>query len=518
MTRTARILLAIATLLSGLGADAAAGTVAFLAGHPEGCVSAVSVPDGSVLRTAPVGREPRGVALSPDGRTLYVASSADATVSVLSAADLRRIGEIPVPPGPTDIGLSPGGETLFVACRFSNNLAVVGTADRAVTATIPAGGVPAGVAVSPDGRHLYVARALDDAISVIRLSDLGLEAVIELGRGFRPSAIRVGPDGSRIYAASRDSLTMSVIDTAARQTLVTVALQRPPLALSLSQDGAHVFLWDAAGTLTRFSTPDLRAVEAIPLTGERPPAALALSTGPEAADHGFGGGGLAVSDVIAALNTPAGLDAFAASLTQINLTWEDTSADEIGYRIERRTLSGSYTEIATVGANVTYYSDVGLMPYTTYAYRVRAYNLSGNSPYSNEAYATTADIDDDDTSFFCSVGSVLPGTPFGRHMKTLRDFRDGFLKKSAAGRAFVKFYYRHSPALAQVLRQSQALRCAALVLLVPVICAILHPWLMLLPLLALPALALLSNRIPRKRKAPVPGARGFRAALPLDPP
>jgi hypothetical protein len=42
-----------------------------------------------------------------------------------------------------------------------------------------------------------------------------------------------------------------------------------------------------------------------------------------------------------------------------------------------------------VGANVTSYANTGLSSNTTYRYRVRAYNASGNSSYSNIASATT---------------------------------------------------------------------------------------------------------------------------------
>jgi hypothetical protein len=49
----------------------------------------------------------------------------------------------------------------------------------------------------------------------------------------------------------------------------------------------------------------------------------------------------------------------------------------------------SFSQLATVGANVTTYSDTGLNRATTYYYRVRAYNAGGNSAYSNIASATT---------------------------------------------------------------------------------------------------------------------------------
>jgi hypothetical protein len=88
-------------------------------------------------------------------------------------------------------------------------------------------------------------------------------------------------------------------------------------------------------------------------------------------------------------SAPTNLTATAVSQTRINLTWTDTS-NETGFKIERRTGAGSFTQIAdTFAANVNTYSDTGLTAVTTYTYRVIAYNSGGNSPYSTEAFATT---------------------------------------------------------------------------------------------------------------------------------
>jgi len=90
------------------------------------------------------------------------------------------------------------------------------------------------------------------------------------------------------------------------------------------------------------------------------------------------------------MNAPTSLAATAASSTQINLGWQDNSGSENGYRIERKTgLSGTYSEIATVGSNTTSYNNTGLTENTAYYYRVRGYNSLVNSNYSNEANSST---------------------------------------------------------------------------------------------------------------------------------
>jgi hypothetical protein len=90
---------------------------------------------------------------------------------------------------------------------------------------------------------------------------------------------------------------------------------------------------------------------------------------------------------------PTNLNAAAVSSSQINLTWTDNASNETNFYIERATTSPTtYVQIATVGANVTSYSNTNGAPNTKYYYRVRAHNSGGNSAYSNVANATTYDV------------------------------------------------------------------------------------------------------------------------------
>ncbi|MDD4403134.1 MAG: fibronectin type III domain-containing protein, partial [Desulfitobacteriaceae bacterium] len=86
---------------------------------------------------------------------------------------------------------------------------------------------------------------------------------------------------------------------------------------------------------------------------------------------------------------PGNLKATVVTSSRIDLTWTDLSDNEKGFKIERKASGGSYSQIATLGANATTYTSSGLATNTRYYYRVRAYNDAGNSAYSNEASVTT---------------------------------------------------------------------------------------------------------------------------------
>lgn len=74
-----------------------------------------------------------------------------------------------------------------------------------------------------------------------------------------------------------------------------------------------------------------------------------------------------------------------SSSGRVNLVWTDHSSNETGFSIERSTDNVSFSQIATVGPNVTSYNDSNVALYTYYYYRVRSYNSFGNSAYSNAA-------------------------------------------------------------------------------------------------------------------------------------
>ena len=102
----------------------------------------------------------------------------------------------------------------------------------------------------------------------------------------------------------------------------------------------------------------------------------------------------------AVIEAPSGLTAiiiccspkFSRAYNTIELSWQDNSATEQGFIIERMNSNDrNWRQIASVNAGVEAYSDCGLLPETYYFYKVKAFKERIHSQYSNIALAKTGD-------------------------------------------------------------------------------------------------------------------------------
>lgn len=78
---------------------------------------------------------------------------------------------------------------------------------------------------------------------------------------------------------------------------------------------------------------------------------------------------------------PSNLRATTMSGSRIDLQWRDNAFNESGFRIERG-INGVFTQVGSVGANVTSFSDTGLSSVANTAYRVKAWNATGDSHWA----------------------------------------------------------------------------------------------------------------------------------------
>ena len=150
--------------------------------------------------------------LSRDGGRLYVAhDGASATLSIIDTNSRAVIGTVPTTYDTTDMAISSDGRTLYLADGYYNRVQVIDTSTKAV-AYIPLGpqsynSNPAGIALSPDGRWAYVTDSQNATVRVIDTAARTVvgEPIIPVGvppwqaSTSWPTGIAISPDGNRIY-------------------------------------------------------------------------------------------------------------------------------------------------------------------------------------------------------------------------------------------------------------------------------------------------------------------------------
>jgi YVTN family beta-propeller protein len=110
---------------------------------------------GRVLRTIPVGHQPRGFSLSPDGSRLFVANSWDDTVTVIDTHSGRTIATWTAGFEPSSVVENRAGTLLYIADRIGNNVEVLDAATGDPKTTLAAGRGASYLAMAADGSRLY---------------------------------------------------------------------------------------------------------------------------------------------------------------------------------------------------------------------------------------------------------------------------------------------------------------------------------------------------------------------------
>jgi YVTN family beta-propeller protein len=213
-------------------------------------------------------RSPEGVAVSPDGTTVYVANLIEDTVSVIDTATDTVSTAIPVGQGPWGVDATPNGASVYVANRDDDTVSLINPATDTVTATILVGDRPFGLAVDPSSSLVYVANAGSDTVSVIATATNTVVGTIAVGRG--PLGVAVAPDDSAVYVTNQSSGDVSVIAPSFFGVLATIPVGDGPSAVAFSPDGATAYVVNYGDdTVSVIDTATYTVVDTITV-GSRP--------------------------------------------------------------------------------------------------------------------------------------------------------------------------------------------------------------------------------------------------------
>src|SRR6185436_16129619 len=116
----------------------------FAANWSGNTVSQIDVESGKVVRTLPVGAQPRGMVGTTDGR-LYVANFNGASIDVFSGPGLENKERIAACAIPRHLALSPDERLLYVSCYHDSMLHAVDTTTHKVVRQLHVGSSPKSV-------------------------------------------------------------------------------------------------------------------------------------------------------------------------------------------------------------------------------------------------------------------------------------------------------------------------------------------------------------------------------------
>ncbi len=163
-------------------------------------VSLVDVASGTVVAEASCGERPSNVAITPDGQRVVATASysGELFVYALSGDRLEQIGSVTLGFEPRGVALSPDGKLAYVALSTASAIAVVDIEQLAVLDRIAVGRWPRYVALSPDGTRLAVGCSGDRGVSVVD-TVARKQLYLEDFSGLNLGQMQVSADGTYVY-------------------------------------------------------------------------------------------------------------------------------------------------------------------------------------------------------------------------------------------------------------------------------------------------------------------------------
>jgi len=293
-------LVAVATaLLAGCGSchgTPPPAPLVYVSDEAGGFVLAVDPAAATVVASIPVGKRPRGLKLSRDGKRLFVALSgspragpgvdeahlppADRAadgVGVVDLATRKLVSTLPSGQDPESFDLSPDGETLYVSNEETSELTVLDVTSGFVRGRVRVGGEPEGVTVRPDGKVVFVTSEADSEVTAV---DTATRTVVaHMPTAARPRSVVFTKDGLTAFATDEVGGKMTVLDAVAYKALGDIALHEDspmptgprPMGAVLSRDGKELYVsCGRGGSVAIIDVAARKQVRSIDGVGDRP--------------------------------------------------------------------------------------------------------------------------------------------------------------------------------------------------------------------------------------------------------
>jgi len=289
MLRT--LLFGLSMFLIGCSQQKPGGYRVYVTNEVSGDLTVIDSESMNVVSKIPLGKRPRGIHASPDGKTIYVAlsgspiagpgvdesklppadKSADG-IGVFDVAQQKLLRVIPSGSDPEEFDLSKDGKLLYVSNEDVGGVSILDLNSGKILKEIKTGDEPEGVTLSPDGKLVLVTSEDAGTVAVIDTGRQELVSNIKVGR--RPRSIAFLPDGNRTWINAENDGTVVLIDIAKQSILQTIALGEAgvvkPMKVLLSPDAKTLYVSTGRGKKVFFLDGETGKVLGEVEAGRRP--------------------------------------------------------------------------------------------------------------------------------------------------------------------------------------------------------------------------------------------------------
>jgi|GEM_PF-435288 YVTN family beta-propeller protein len=198
-------------------------------------VAQISIAERKVLRVYSTEQKvSHQVALLPDASKAYVANIGSGSVCAVDAKT-GTVKVIPCAAGTEGIAVTPDGRWVWATNRSANSISIIDVQKDEVVATLPAGNFPIRIAFTPDGKYALVSNARDNAVAVYDVASR--KQVRTISTGLAPIGLLVDPQGKFAYVANTEGDLVSVIDLEKWQVVRTIHTGDEPDGMAWSKVG-----------------------------------------------------------------------------------------------------------------------------------------------------------------------------------------------------------------------------------------------------------------------------------------
>jgi YVTN family beta-propeller protein len=282
----------LAAAASASGAPASAGGPRLLVTNEDsGDVTIIDLVREEVVAKVPIGKRPRGIRVSPDGRSVFVALSGSVKggpnvdesklppgdraadgIGVIDIASWKVVRVLQSGQDPEHFDVARDGKRIFVSNEETGEASSVDVPTGEVTGHIKVGGEPEGVTLRPDDKVFYVTSEEGNAVAAVDIEQSMVVATIETGA--RPRSVVFTPDGKSAFVACETGAQVTVIDAVNHRRRADIKIDAPgarPMGTAISRDGKTVYVSNGrGGSVSLIDVATEKVVHTIPKVGTRP--------------------------------------------------------------------------------------------------------------------------------------------------------------------------------------------------------------------------------------------------------